>query len=137
MRKILLAGLAGMFMAGPALADPRDYRYDRHEFRQDRRDFREDRRDYRQDRRDDRRWDGPRYRGSAYAHPRGFAYRPYGLGYRLPPAYFGRGYWIGNPGYFRLPPAGWGARWVRVGPDALLIRVSNGLILRAVRGIYW
>jgi hypothetical protein len=34
-------------------------------------------------------------------------------------------------------PAGWGARWVRVGPNALLIRINNGRILRAVRKIYW
>ena len=85
----------------------------------------------------DWRWNGARYRGQGYIYPRGFGYQAWGVGYRLPPAYFGGGYWIGNPGYYRLPPAYYGTRWVRVGSDALLIRLGDGLILQAVRGLYW
>lgn len=164
MYKILLAGLAALTLAGPALADDRDdrrgWRDDRREwrddrrdfrrdFRNDRRDFRDDRRDWRQDRRQggyrndwgnrgrDWRWNGARFRGPAYIHPRGYGYRPWNVGYRLPPAYFGNRYWIGDPGFYRLPPAWGGTRWVRVGPDALLIQIGNGIVLQAVRGLYW
>lgn len=153
MRKLLLAGLAGMLMAGPALAQDRYYdRDDRREWRDDRRD---DRREWREDRRDDRRywrnarrdyvrdfrrhdshWAGPRYRG-AYAYPRGYGYQAWGVGYRLPRAYFSSQNYILDPGYYRLPPGFSGTRWVRVGPDALLIRLADRAILRAVRGLYW
>ena len=159
MRKLLLTGLAGVILAGgvmaPALADQRpdyDQRYDRHDDRRD--DRRDDWRDDRHDgRRDDRRydnrgghdrdyrydssWNGARYRGPAYAYPRGYGYQSWGVGYRLPQAYFGNRYWIGNPGYYRLPPAYRGTRWVRVGPDALLIDRRSGYVVRAVRGLYW
>ncbi len=156
MRKALLAGLAGLIMAGPALADQqREYR--------DNRDFREDRRDARRDarideRRDDRnnyrngyqdgrqaqnrpgndwRYDGARFRGPGYIHPRGYGYRAWGVGNRLPQAYFTNRYFIGNPGYYRLPPPFPGTRWVRIGADALLIDLRAGVVVRAVRGLYW
>jgi len=134
--------------------DRRDFRDDRRDFRGDRRDYRDDRRDFRRDvrndqrdwyrdqrqwrnvGRDDWRWAGQRYRGPVYAYPRGNAYRPWGIGNRLPPAYFGRPYWI-QPQMYRLPPPYRGARWVRVGPDALMISISNGIILQAVRGLWW
>ncbi len=156
MRKALLAGLAGLMIAGPVLADEhRGYR-DNRDYRQDRReDRREDRRD---DRRDDRRsyqngyqdgrradyrrgndwrWDGARYRGPVYAHPRGYDYRAWGVGNRVPNVYFSNRYWIGNPGYYRLPPPFPGTRWVRVGFDALLIDLRAGVVVSAVRGLYW
>ena len=175
MRKALLAGLAGLMMAGPALADQqRDYR-DNRDFREDRRDDRRDARiDARIDeRRDDRnnyrngyqdgrqaqnwrgndrwdndhrgndwrgndwRYDGARYRGPGYSHPRGYGYRAWGVGNRVPQAYFTNRYFIGNPGYYRLPPAFPGTRWVRVGVDALLIDLRAGVVVRAVRGLYW
>ena len=156
MRKALLAGLAGLMMAGPALADQqRDYR--------DNRDFREDRRDARRDarideRRDDRnnyrngyqdgrqaqnwrgndwRYDGARFRGPGYIHPRGHRYRAWGVGNHVPQAYFTNRYFIGKPGYYRLPPPFPGTRWVRVGGDALLIDLRAGVVVRAVRGLYW
>ena len=153
MRKALLAGLAGLMMAGPVLADQR---YDNRDARQDRReDRRDDRRDERRDdrrnynngyqdgrRADDRRgndwrWDGARYRGPVYVHPRGYTYRPWAVGNRLPQPYFSNRYWIGNPGYYRLPPAFPGTRWVRIGRDALLIDLRAGVVVRAVRGLYW
>jgi Ni/Co efflux regulator RcnB len=148
MRRLLLAALAGLVLAGPVLA-----REDRREWREDRREWREDRRDWQRGnfgrgnwqrndwrygnwRNNDWRWQGTRYRGPVYVHPYGYNYRPWNIGYRLPPAYFGQRYWIGDPGYYRLPPAYRGTRWVRVGPDALLISVHNGVVVRAVRGLY-
>ena len=117
--------------------DHAEYRRDVRDFREDRRDWRDDRRDWRNDRRTDWRWSGDRYRERWHGYPRGFAYRPYGVGVALPRAYWGDRYWIARPDYFRLPPAWRGTRWVRVGPDALLIRLADGFVVRAVRSLYW
>lgn len=171
MRKVLLAGLAGLMIAGPVLAqERRDYQGDRREWQGGRDDRGDQRRDYQGDHRDDRggtrrddwrgndrhdnnrrdndwrrddrrgsdwRWNGNRYRGPAYVHPRGYGYQSWGVGIRVPQAYFGNRYWIGDPGYYRLPPAYQGTRWIRVGPDALLIDLRAGVVIRAVRGLYW
>jgi Ni/Co efflux regulator RcnB len=131
MRNLIVAGLAGLMLAGPALADDRRGGWDRGDRGGWDRGHRE-----RHDR-DDWRWERQRYRGPADIHPRGYGYQPWGVGYRLPPAYFSGRYYIGNPGYYRLPPAYYGTRWIRVGPDALLIRIGDGIVLRAVRGLYW
>lgn len=96
-----------------------------------RREFRDDRRDYRQDEQ------FARFRVNPYYYPRGYAYRYYGPGVRLPRVFFGTRYYIGQPDYYRLPPAYAGTRWVRVGPDALLIRVYDGIVVRTVRGIFY
>lgn len=125
--------------------DRRDFRNDRRDDRRDfKRDVRNDRRDWYQDRRywrpvgrDDYRWAGPRHRGPAYAFPRGYGYRPFAVGYRVPPAFVGRPYWVDNPRFYRLPPAYRGTRWVRYGPDALLIQIGNGIVLQAVRGVWF
>ncbi len=139
MRNLIIAGLTGLMLAGPALADERRGWQDDRRGGWDRGDRGRDWDRGNWDRRDrnDWRWDRPRYRGPAFIHPRGYGYRNWGVGYRLPPAYFSGRYFIGNPGYYRLPPAYYGTRWIRVGPDALLIRIGDGIVLRAVRGIYW
>ncbi|WP_439532209.1 RcnB family protein [Polymorphobacter sp.] len=154
--------LAGPVMAQQRGNDRQEWREDRQEFRDDRRDDRrdfreerrEDRRDFRQDvrrdqnnwyrdqrqwrsvGRDDWRWAGQRFQAPRYVYPRGARYQAWGVGNRLPQAYFGQPYWIAQPNIYRLPPANRGARWVRVGPDALMINSANGLILQAVRGLW-
>lgn len=140
--------------------DRRELRDDRREFRDDRRDVRDDRRDWRDDRRDDRRdwrddrrdarsdWRddrrgyGPgdrfaRYRGEAFSYPRGYGYRYYQPGVRIPRVYFDSRYYIGRPDFYRLPPAYGGTRWLRIGPDALLIRAYDGQVVRVIRGLFY
>jgi len=118
--------------------DQRDAKADRHNYRRDdNRNWYKDQRQWRSVARNDWRWSGPRYRESRYVYPRGFAYQPWGVGYRLPQAYFGRPYWVSNPYAYRLPQAYRGSRWVRVGPDALMIRIGDGFVLEAVRGLWW
>lgn len=122
--------------------DERDARQD--ERRQDeRREYRQDeRRDGRRAYRDDRRAYGDsdrfaRFHGDRYYYPRGFGYRSYGIGTIVPRAYFDQRYYIGRPDFYRLPPAFAGTRWVRVGPDALLIRRFDGRIVRVIRGLFY
>ncbi len=78
-----------------------------------------------------------RWRAQPFYYPRGYGYRYYAPGAFLPRVFFGATYGIGNPGYYRLPPAYGGTRWVRVGPDALLIRGRDGYVVRVIRGIFY
>ncbi|WP_419813995.1 RcnB family protein [Glacieibacterium sp.] len=148
MRKFILASIAFASLAMPlaAQAQPGEYRHDRREIREDRRELREDRRDFRRDRRefrDDRRggydrgYRGERFRAGSYYHPRGYGYRSWNTGAYLPRAYWGQRYWIGNPVGYRLDYARPGTRWIRVGPDALLIRTYNGSVIRVVRNLFY
>lgn len=123
--------------------DRRDVRDDRRDDRRDwRNDRRDDRRDVRNDWRDDRRGYGQgdryaRFRGEAFAYPRGFGYRYYQPGVRVPRAYFDSRFYIGRPDFYRLPPAYAGTRWLRIGPDALLIRAYDGQVIRVIRGLFY
>lgn len=78
-----------------------------------------------------------RWRAAPFYYPRGYGYRYYAPGAFLPRVFFGGNYWIGNPGYYQLPPAYGGTRWIRVGPDALLIRGYDGYVVRVIRGIFY
>ncbi len=118
-------------------SDIRDRRDNRRDIRDDRRDFRDDRRgDYRDDRRAEWRAER-RYDAGRYYYPRGYSYRAWTVGGFLPRSYWGERYWVGAPVNYGLPYALRGTRWVRVGPDALLIRTYNGTVLRVVRGIFY
>lgn len=121
-------------------SDVRERQEDR---RDDRGDWRRDHRDgdYRRDGyRDDRRaeWRAERrYDAGRFYYPRGYVYRAWNVGGFVPRAYWGERYWVGRPVAYGLPYAVGGTRWVRVGPDALLIRTYNGTVLRVVRGIFY
>ncbi len=129
---------------------------DRGDIRSERRDVREARQEFREDRRDrngragsrDGRhgyYDGSRgnwraerrYDAGRYYYPRGYGYRAWNVGGFLPRSYWGERYWVGRPVNYGLPYAGRGLRWIRVGPDALLIRQYNGSVVRVVRGIFY
>jgi Ni/Co efflux regulator RcnB len=117
---------------------------DRREFRDgDRRGYAQgyaqgERREWRDDRRNFEASEGyGRWRAQPFYYPRGYGYRYYGPGAFVPRVFFGGNYWIGNPGYYQLPPAYAGTRWIRVGPDALLIRGYDGYVVRIIRGIFY
>jgi len=137
--------------------DGRDNRYDRRDNRRDdrydRRDNRrDDRRDWRDDRRydnrhyargNDRRWNGyhwhPQYRYRApvhYVYPRGYRAQQWRVGYRLPPAYYQRHYYVDYRVY-HLPPPPYGYHWVRVDRDVVLVAIASGLIRDILYGLYY
>ena len=133
-------------------ADRRDDRHDRREDRRDwRHDRRDDRRDWRQDRRDhnryvrhdDRRWRGyqwrPEYRYRAparYVYPSGHRHVRWNVGHRMPPAYYGRPYYVDYNAY-RLPPPPYGHRWVRSDRDVVLVALATGLVLDVLYDLYY
>jgi Ni/Co efflux regulator RcnB len=150
--------------ARPPVVQGRDYRRDdRYDRRNDRRDYRDDRRDVRYDRRDDRRdwrddrrhdyrhyargndrrWNGyhwyPQYRYRApvrYVYPRGYRAQQWRVGYRLPPAYYHRNYYVDYRSYY-LPPPPYGYHWVRVDRDVVLVSIASGLIRDILYGLYY
>ncbi len=113
-------------------------REERREDRHDRRDDRHDRRDYRHGYReavrDDRHYDRGRY--PAYAYPRGYAYRRWAPGVILPGALYGSGYWYNDYRRFGFAAPQRGFRWVRQGPDLLLVNIRNGRVRDARYGIF-
>ena len=90
----------------------------------------------------DHRWDrwywAPQYRYSApyrYYYPRGYGYRAWHVGHRLPSPYYARHYWV-DYRYYRLPPPPHGYHWVRVDRDVVLVAIGTGLILDVFYGLF-
>jgi Ni/Co efflux regulator RcnB len=142
---ILTALIAATVMPVAAQAQSRgELRHDRREIQNDRRELRQDRRDFREDRNHrwgDNDWRGWRNqnrgiysRGTWRAPFRYYAFRP---GVRIAPSYWGSAYWINDPWRYRLPPAGYGQRWVRHYDDVLLIDTRRGVVLRVINHFYW
>jgi Ni/Co efflux regulator RcnB len=94
--------------------------------------------------RNDRRYDWRNYRNNhrstfrlgVYFDPFGYSYRPYDIGYRLAPAYFGQQYWI-DPGMYQLPYPPPGTQWVRYWNDAVLVDMYSGQIVDVIHDFFW
>jgi Ni/Co efflux regulator RcnB len=97
-------------------------------------------RDWRNDRRYDWRNYRDRHRSSfhlgIYYDPFGYNYRPFDIGYRLAPNYFGQQYWI-DPGMYQLPYPPPGTQWVRYWNDAVLVDMYSGEVVDVIRGFFW
>lgn len=117
--------------------DHREAREDRRELREDRRDMRNDRRDMRGDWRDYREAHRDTFRRGPYVGPRGFVYRAPVIGFRFAPIFYSSRYWIANPWTYRLPPAGYGMRWIRYGNDAVLVNMRTGRVVQVYRDFFW
>src|SRR3546814_16039838 len=90
-------------------------------------------RDWRSDRRYDwrsyRERNRSHYRMPRYYNPyRGYGYTRFSIGFSLNSLFYGPRYWINDPGYYRLPPASGGTRWIRHYADALLVDTSLGAV---------
>ncbi len=98
--------------------------------------------DWRNDRRYNWRHHRTRYRHIYHLQPyyapyRHWSYRRFSIGFFLDPLFFGRSYWIGDPFYYRLPPAPPGTQWVRYYNDVLLVDVYTGEVLDAIYDFFW
>lgn len=140
MKKILVAGLALSILGGSAVsaaAQPgygyrqeqrREMREERREMREARQELREERREFRQAQR--------RYRAGRYVAPRGYAYRSFRYGDRLPSGYYTSRYRIADYNRYGLyaPPRGY--QWTRVGNDAILTAVATGVVAGAIYSLF-
>lgn len=77
------------------------------------------------------------YRAPRYVPPRhGYSYRRWSPGYRFDPWYYGSGYWISDPWFYRLPPAYGHYRWVRYFDDAALVDIRTGVIVDIIYAFF-
>ncbi len=71
-----------------------------------------------------------------FAYPRGWGYRQWSIGARLPPLFLAPAYFY--PGWAALglqaPPYGYD--WVRYGPDLLLVNLTTGDVEDVVYGVF-
>jgi hypothetical protein len=71
-----------------------------------------------------------------FSYPPNFSYRHYGHGDFLPGPFLLGGFFIDDFVTLGLWAPPYGERWIRVGPDALLIDVATGQVVDAVYGVY-
>lgn len=94
--------------------------------------------------RNDHRYDWRNYRHhhrstfhlGIYIDPFDYGYRPFNIGYRLQPLYYGQRYWI-DPGLYSLPYPPPGTQWVRYYNDALLVDVYTGEVVDVIQNFFW
>ena len=95
------------------------------------------RHDRRYDWRDWRRRHHSLFNLSFYYDPFGWNYRPYSIGYRLWPSYYGSNYWLNDPWQYRLPYAPAGTRWIRYYNDAILVDMWSGQVVDVIYNVFW
>ncbi len=79
----------------------------------------------------------PSIRGPGYRYPPGFAYRRWLSGGILPPVFLASPYFYDNYVALGLGPPPPGYRWVRYGPDLLLVNIVTGRIADVVDGAFY
>lgn len=77
------------------------------------------------------------FRIGVYYDPFGWSYRPYQIGWRLWPGYYGSRYRIHDPYQYRLPYAPAGTVWVRYWDDALLVDTWTGEVIDVIHNFFW
>jgi Ni/Co efflux regulator RcnB len=78
-----------------------------------------------------------RVRAPAFVWPRGFSYRRWSRGAILPSLLFASQFWFndwGMAGVGAPPP---GRRWVRSGPDLLLVNIRTRRIEDVIFDVFW
>ena len=87
---------------------------------------------------DNRHWSfNQRFRGPAYRYPRGFGYQYWAFGSFLPSVYLAPDYTLYDYWTYGLPAPPPAFHWIRVGPDALLVRYGDGYVLDAAYGLFY
>jgi Ni/Co efflux regulator RcnB len=81
-------------------------------------------------------WIG-RYHAPSYSYPRGYSYRYWRVGDSLPLLFLATQYFFDNYSQLGLetPPPGY--RWVRYGPDLLLVNTRSGSVEDVVYGAFY
>lgn len=78
-----------------------------------------------------------RFHAPAYRQPPGYYARRWAWGMTLPTAFWAQDYWLTDFNDYDLPPPPFGAVWVRVGDDALLIDQDSGEIIEVDYGVFY
>ena len=75
--------------------------------------------------------------GKPIARPAGWYDHRWTFGEFLPSAFWGRDYWLSNYSIYDLPPPPYGATWVRVGTDALLVDQDSGEVITVEYDVFY
>jgi Ni/Co efflux regulator RcnB len=78
-----------------------------------------------------------RFRGPSYHYPRGYGYQRWAFGAFLPSIFLEPDYTLSDYWTYGLPAPPPGFHWIRVGPDALLVRYGDGYVLDAAYGLFY
>jgi Ni/Co efflux regulator RcnB len=78
-----------------------------------------------------------RFRVGPYRRPQGYYSHRWSWGEFLPAPFWARDYWLIDFFDYGLPPPPFGAIWVRVGDDALLIDRDSGEIIEVDYGVFY
>jgi Ni/Co efflux regulator RcnB len=76
-----------------------------------------------------------RIHGDPYRWPHGYAYRHWDVGYRMPPVFLVRDYYVDYSVYGLEAPEP-GFQWLRYGPDLVLVSLATGEIVQCIEGAY-
>jgi Ni/Co efflux regulator RcnB len=78
-----------------------------------------------------------RYHWNTWHRPSGWAYRRWSVGGYMPRNWYARDYWITNYLAFSLlaPPPDY--EWIRQGPDAVLVDINTGAVLRVEYDVFY
>jgi Ni/Co efflux regulator RcnB len=78
-----------------------------------------------------------RFRADFYRRPAGWYEHRWIYGEFLPAAFWARDYWIIDFQEYDLPPPPYGAVWVRVGSDALMIDEDSGEVITVAYDVFY
>ena len=81
-------------------------------------------------------WNRPPIYRPGWNYPRGYAYRRWAAGLILPTIFLNSTYYYNDYNTLGLYPPPSGYRWVRYGPDLLLVRKKNGKIKEVYYGVF-
>ena len=75
--------------------------------------------------------------GRAFRYPRGYGYRRWGIGAALPLLFLSSAYYFNNYSDYGVYAPPYGYRWVRYGPDLLLVQIGTGYVADAIYGAFY
>ncbi len=78
-----------------------------------------------------------RFHGPAFYYPQGYGYQRWAFGAFLPRVFLAQNYTLYQYWTYGLPAPPPGFHWIRVGPDALLVRYGDGYVLDAAYGLFY
>jgi Ni/Co efflux regulator RcnB len=74
--------------------------------------------------------------GPAFRYPRGYRYRRYTIGLILPSLFLSNSYYYNNYASLGVGPPPPGYRWIRYGPDLLLVQRGSGRVADVIYGAF-
>lgn len=75
--------------------------------------------------------------GPSFRYPRGYRYRRWSIGLILPSLFLSNSYYYNNYASLGVGPPPPGYRWVRYGPDLLLVQRGSGRIADVIYGAFY